>query len=57
MARLAWPAHALGGQGLALEAGQLILPGSFTKAMPVVANSSATADFGELGSLTIHFTD
>ena len=56
-APLAWLANVLGEQGVALEAGQLILPGSFTKAMPVVANSSATADFGELGSLTIHFTD
>jgi 2-keto-4-pentenoate hydratase len=56
-APLAWLANVLGEQGVALEAGQLILPGSFTKAMPVVANSSATADFGELGTLTIHFTD
>lgn len=56
-APLAWLANVLGEQGVALEAGQLILPGSFTKAMPVVANSSATADFGALGSLTIHFTD
>ncbi|MGA7205791.1 MAG: fumarylacetoacetate hydrolase family protein [Specibacter sp.] len=56
-APLAWLANVLGEQGVALEAGQLILPGSFTKAMPVVADSSATADFGELGSLTIHFTD
>jgi 2-keto-4-pentenoate hydratase len=56
-AALAWLANVLGEQGVTLEAGQLILPGSFTKAMPVVANSSATADFGNLGSLTIHFTD
>lgn len=57
VAPLAWLANTLGEQGVALEAGQLILPGSFTKAMPVVANSTATADFGDLGSLTIHFTD
>jgi hypothetical protein len=44
-------------QGVALEAGQLVLPGSFTAAMPVVTDSTATADFGPLGSLTIHFTD
>ena len=56
VAPLAWLANVLGEQGVALEAGQLILPGSFTKALPVVANSSATADFGDLGSLTIHFT-
>ncbi|WP_347109180.1 fumarylacetoacetate hydrolase family protein [Paenarthrobacter sp. S56] len=52
---LVWLANVLGEQGVALEAGQLVLPGSFTKALPVVSDSSATADFGELGSLTIHF--
>lgn len=56
VAPLAWLANVLGEQGVALEAGQLILPGSFTKAEPVTAGSSATADFGSLGSLTIHFT-
>ena len=57
IAPLAWLANVLGEQGVALEAGQLILPGSFTAAMPVIADSTATADFGPLGSLTIHFTD
>ncbi len=55
VAPLAWLANVLGEQGVALEAGQLILPGSFTKALPVVAGESATADFGDLGSLTIRF--
>lgn len=57
VAPLAWLANVLGEQGVALEAGQLILPGSFTKAEPVTAGSTAIADFGPLGSLTIHFTD
>jgi 2-keto-4-pentenoate hydratase len=57
VAALAWLANVLGEQGVALEAGQLILPGSFTKAEPVTAGSTAVADFGPLGSLTIHFTD
>ncbi|WAH97581.1 2-keto-4-pentenoate hydratase [Arthrobacter sp. MMS18-M83] len=57
VAPLAWLANVLGEQGVALEAGQLILPGSFTKAEPVTAGSTAVADFGSLGSLTIHFTD
>lgn len=57
VAPLAWLANVLGELGVALEAGQLILPGSFTKALPVSAGESATADFGELGSLTIHFTN
>lgn len=55
VAPLAWLANVLGEQGVALKAGQLILPGSFTKAAPVIANSTVTADFGELGSLTISF--
>lgn len=55
VAPLAWLANVLGEQGVALEAGQLILPGSFTGAMPVVKDSTATADFGELGSLQISF--
>lgn len=57
IAPLAWLANVLGEQGVALEAGQLILPGSFTKAEPVSAGSTAVADFGPLGSLTIHFSD
>lgn len=57
VAPLAWLANVLGEQGVALDAGQLILPGSFTKAEPVTAGSTAVADFGALGSLTIHFTE
>lgn len=55
IAPLVWLANILGEQGVALEAGQIILPGSFTAAQPVLAGESATADFGPLGSLTIHF--
>jgi 2-keto-4-pentenoate hydratase len=55
VAPLVWLANVLGEQGVSLEAGQLVLPGSFTKAMPVVADSTATADFGSLGSLSINF--
>ncbi|KWR72733.1 2-oxopent-4-enoate hydratase [Arthrobacter sp. W1] len=56
VAPLAWLANVLGEQGVALEAGQLILPGSFTGAVPVEQNTSTTADFGALGSLTINFS-
>lgn len=56
VAPLAWLANVLGEQGVALEAGQLILPGSFTGAVPVQKDTSATADFGALGSLTINFS-
>lgn len=57
VAPLAWLANVLGEEGISLEAGQLILPGSFTKAEPVASGSTAVADFGSLGSLTIHFTN
>jgi 2-keto-4-pentenoate hydratase len=55
VAPLVWLANVLGEEGVALEAGQLILPGSFTKAEPVTAGSTAMADFGPLGKLTINF--
>ncbi|GAA2552693.1 2-keto-4-pentenoate hydratase [Neomicrococcus aestuarii] len=55
IAPLVWLANTLGNEGVALGAGQLILPGSFCGAAPVVAGESATADFGDLGSLTIKF--
>lgn len=55
VAPLAWLANVLGEQGVSLEAGQLVLTGSFTGALPVVAGQTATADFGDLGSLSITF--
>ena len=55
VAALAWLANILGEEGSGIEAGQLVLPGSFTGALPVVAGQSASADFGDLGSLTINF--
>ncbi|WP_427132303.1 2-keto-4-pentenoate hydratase [Pseudarthrobacter sp. S9] len=55
VAPLAWLANVLGEQGVVLDSGQLILPGSFTKAEPVTAGSTAAADFGPLGKLTINF--
>lgn len=52
---LAWLANVLGDNGIVLRAGQWVLPGSFCAAQTVRAGSSATADFGELGALTISF--
>ena len=52
---VAWLANILHEQGDVLAAGQWVLPGSITSAAPVDAGSSATADFGSLGTLTIHF--
>lgn len=55
VAPVAWLANVLGEQGVALKAGQVILPGSFTRALPLVAGESATAHYGDFGSLTVHF--
>lgn len=54
-APLAWLANVLGERGVTLAAGQVVLTGSFTGAAPVNPGSTAVADFGDLGSLTIHF--
>lgn len=56
VAPLAWLANVLGEKDVPLEAGQLVLTGSFTKALPVLTGESATADFGSLGSFTINFS-
>ncbi|MDO5700554.1 MAG: fumarylacetoacetate hydrolase family protein [Bowdeniella nasicola] len=52
---LAWLAGILAHNGVTLKKGDLVLPGSFCAAHPVEAGSSARADFGSLGSLTITF--
>lgn len=53
---LVWLANVLGERGEAIAAGHVVLTGSFTKAVPVVAGQTVTADFGRYGSLTIDFT-
>ena len=52
---IAWLARKFAPHGVALEAGQVILSGSFTR--PVVARPGDTfhADYGPLGSITCHF--
>lgn len=57
VAPLVWLANLLGERGVALEAGQYVLTGSFTRALPVVAGERIRADYGELGSLDIDFID
>lgn len=56
VAPLVWLANTLGEKDVSLEAGHLILPGSFTAAHPVTAGTSATACFGFHGALTVDFT-
>lgn len=55
VAPLAWLAGVLHEQGTGLKAGQVVLTGSFTKALPVVAGESVTADYGEYGTMSLKF--
>ncbi|MGW5666644.1 2-keto-4-pentenoate hydratase [Micromonospora sp. NPDC003776] len=49
---LAWLANTLGRLGVALEAGQVVIPGSLTAAQPLAPGSVVTATFAHLGTLT-----
>lgn len=52
---LVWLANTVGARGVVLEAGQVILPGSVTAAIPVGAGDTVTATFAGLGSVTARF--
>jgi 2-keto-4-pentenoate hydratase len=52
---LIWLANTLGARGVALEAGQVILPGSITASIPVGAGDTVTATLAGLGSVTARF--
>lgn len=52
---LVWLANILGERGAAIEAGDVVIPGSFTAAQVVRAGSTATADFGDLGKISVTF--
>ncbi len=52
---VAWLANRLASYGIAMEAGQVILSGSFTRPIFVHANDTVTADYGPLGSVSCHF--
>ncbi len=49
---LIWLANTLGARGVALEAGQVILPGSITASIPAAAGDTVTATFAGLGTVT-----
>jgi 2-keto-4-pentenoate hydratase len=55
LAALVWLANTVGERGVALEAGQVILPGSVTASIPVGAGDIVTATFAGLGSVTARF--
>lgn len=52
---LVWLANTVGARGVALEAGQVILPGSVCAMSPVAAGDVFTATFAGLGSVTARF--
>lgn len=51
---VAWLINKLAEYGTAAEAGQVILSGSFVKAIPVVAGDTISAVFDRLGEVTLH---
>ena len=51
----AWLARRLAPYGEALEAGEIILGGSFTAPVFVAPGNSIHVDFGPLGSISVHF--
>ena len=52
---VAWLAERLGERGDRVEAGEVVSTGSLTTAAPVAGARSATAEFGNLGSVTVAF--
>ena len=48
---IAWLADALGRFGVGLEAGQVLMPGSLTAAVPLAPGTMVSADFGPLGDV------
>jgi 2-oxo-hept-3-ene-1,7-dioate hydratase len=52
---IAWVARRLAPYGLAIEPGQIVLAGSFTRASPTRPGDRFVADYGPLGSVTCSF--
>ena len=52
---IAWLAQRLAPYGLTLEPGQLVLSGSFTRAVVARCGDTFTADYGPLGTVSCHF--
>jgi 2-keto-4-pentenoate hydratase len=51
---VAWLANTLSEHGERLEPGQLVLSGSFVPAVDIAAGDVLTAEFGSIGSVTVH---
>ncbi len=55
-AGIAWLCNKLALQGVGLEAGHIVLAGSFTRTVAVAAGDVFYADYGPLGSMGVAFT-
>ena len=53
---IVWLANKLGAYGTALEAGHILLAGSFTRTVAVAKGDTIHADYGPLGSISVHFS-
>lgn len=53
---IAWLAQTVSAFGVSLEAGQVVLPGSCTRAVPVESGDVVRAEFDSLGPVEVHFT-
>ena len=52
---LVWLANTIAAHGVALEPGDIVLPGSITASVPVSSGQTVTASFAALGSVTASF--
>lgn len=52
---LVWLANTVGPLGIELEPGQVVLPGSMTRAIPVSSGDTVVADVADLGDVTAVF--
>lgn len=52
---VAWLANRLGAFGVALRAGDVVLPGSLVPLAPIAAGDTYVADFGALGTVSARF--
>lgn len=52
---ICWLARRFAPHGIALEAGQIVLAGSFTRPVKIRPNDTFHADYGPLGGISCHF--
>lgn len=53
---IVWLANKLAAHDTGLEAGQIVLAGSFTRTVAVAKGDTIHADYGPLGSILVHFS-